>query len=551
MPKKNTTKPSRFNSAAFRRLLAIDRQWWFSLLLVLVVTLYNFVRLAHRLSYNSDDIALQNIVASWQEHGFALTWAGIDNFIIKIPLYFLANNFIGNPVTRTDVVSGLLVVPTIVLFSFWVIRIFRPRQFWLTSLALLFLASNGMVLYLMHNPNVRNIEVAVGFWLVSATVLLSRRTLNRRNYLFLAVLLLVNGVFLYNDPLFLYMLFVPLGLFFFLEWLRPATDHRAARLGLIVVIGSIVVSKIATVILAKIGFVVYSGGPPTFVALNDLGSRLLIVINDYLTLFKANFFGRLMFQVGTVRALASALMAVLVAGLAGKNLVAYYRQEPSNHRDTIVAICSLGLITNLIVFLFTDATFAADTRYLILVPFFAIPVLLDYLLRLGPARNLRLCLLIVLAVVVAGNLLVKSPVPLDGTGRPDVTRTGLIEALTAHHYHKGYAPYWDSNVTSYFSDRKLDVTPIVCTPQAELGTYYWLLSAGDLRATANQSFLVYDSQDSVYQGCSLAAIKHQFGQPVRTTPVNGSSSESVLLFNYDIRTKFTRTIPIAIEKYGS
>jgi hypothetical protein len=116
--------------------------------------------------------------------------------------------------------------------------------------------------------------------------------------------------------------------------------------------------------------------------------------------------------------------------------------------------------------------------------------------------------------------------------RPAVAQPhqALAELLVERQASKGYAGFWDANITAYLTDGKTIVASVACDAGATQHYYY---NADDAVRSqpAQTSFVIVDDANAA-GACNRSEIIAQFGAPISEEKVN---KWSILFYPRDIR----------------
>jgi hypothetical protein len=265
-------------------------------LLVGMVTLQLLV-LSQR-GYSSDDVAQQTILSQWQR-GYAQTaWVGDDNWYLKFPLYWVANQLDVTPYTRAMVTSWILTTTTMVgvLLVLWrVVELVRPPNraahligLLLPAVALLALAPTA--LYFISTNNTRNIEIPILLLLLYWLLRYDRDNRRPRRYVGLAIVGMA-GLLLADDPIFKFMGLAALLAVLVWRWLGyRETTPRVLYVGALAV-GAMLVSLLVAKAVEVILPLEYLVHPAQFTTIDGFYENARTMVSQNLELFGAHFWG--------------------------------------------------------------------------------------------------------------------------------------------------------------------------------------------------------------------------------------------------------------------
>ena len=474
--------------------------------------------------YNSDDVALQTVLGQWARGYHGTATVGSDNFILKAPLYLLLGQLTHNGRSVLFLTALLL---NLVGFALFVvsIRYFAERygvKKEILVLPLIWLSSVGASLAsILMTPNLRNIELGMAFaFLMLVAKYVDGQLSTRPGWLVLYLLGL--GLFLYNDPYFLYFVVLPLLLLLLgVALVRENPDRKVPRL-VAFLIGGILASKLVDSIARAFGFEA-AHGDIEFIGLSQLWPHVELLVQAVLTLFRADFFSKPVMGFASIHALLSLAVALAVFAFP---FLSERRQE-----DGVPWRWFFGLLPAFIAggFVFSNQTSdIGTTRYLVLVPFTGV-LLVALLLQEARVRVRRLgaaVLLMAAATNVASSARSFSRPP----GGPNAFNYVVIDAARDSGLTKGYAAYWSSNINTFLSGDRIDFIQVVCAGQ-RLRPYAWLTDDAILQKPAGRSFYLYETV-SATSACSRDDVVRQLGEPAESRTIDATAE--LMVYDYDL-----------------
>lgn len=478
--------------------------------------------------YNSDDVALQTILSQWARGYHGTATVGSDNFILKAPLYLVLGQLTHNGRSVLFLTALLLNLAGFALFvvslRYFVERLGGRKE--LLVPPLVWLGSLGAVFAnVLMNPNVRNVELGMAFAFLMLAAKYAEGQLSARPA-WVGLSLLGLGLFLYNDPYFLYFIVVPLLLLLVgIILVREGPKPRAARLAAFLV-GGILVSKLVDGGARSLGFEA-ARGDVEFIDLSKLGANVELLVQGLLTMFRADFFSKRVFGFDTFHALLG--LAVVVAVVAFPFVTRRVR-EPG-----VPWHWFFGLLPPFVAagFVLSSQTLdAGSARYLVLVPFTAV-LLVALLLQRAPSR-LRLLGAAVLLVAALTNVAATARTFSRPAGGPNALSYVVIDAVRQSGLTKGYAAYWSSNINTFLSGDRVDFIQVECA-DPQLRPYVWLNDDAILKKPASRSFYLYET-DSATSACSRDEVVRQFGEPAQALPLNATTE--LMVYDYDLADTF-------------
>jgi hypothetical protein len=494
--------------------------------------------------YNSDDVSQQVLLRQWMEYGVGGTWMSPDTFLLKIPFHYLIELVIPN--SRLQVlITNLLFAWFYITATFVFIRHFTGRflgeiNHRFLYVAFFYVASMGSVANYLKNANLRNLEIGIMLLMfVAVSKFMSSKQKNSLSYVVLGLLPIFIGFFFYNDPAFLVFLGIPLAALPLLEWALSRKINRQYT----TILGVILLSAFFFVVWSKLfqafGINTYKV-PSRFVSIDSLWSNLAYGVGGLLDIFGANFFGK---QFESAAALLNLLnLAVLASGLLGLCflIASKKRSAPS------LLLAVLPLLYFLSYVFSSNVEGLGTARYLMpAIAFVALGLAVAALK--DSAKGTSLVLLITVAATGL-NTVANIKQIVHGAHQQSATHSSvnasdqkLADLLTQHNLSKGYAPFWNANITNYLSNNQTHILPYNCD-SGRFRIFYWLISERVLNEGSSSSFLVLLQQDQARQNsvsitdykCGKAALE-QFGQTKEVIP---GPNSLVLVYDHDIKDQF-------------
>lgn len=498
--------------------------WWFGCAISGALLVANLVASHYNRQYNSDDVALQTVLSQWARGYHHVATVGSDTFILKAPLYLLLGQLTHNGRSVLLLTGLILNVVGFSLFvvslRYFVVRMGGTREH--LVLPLVWLSSLGTYFsYILSNPNLRNIEIglAFAFLMLMAKYLDGELAMGATR---LVLCLFAFGLFLYNDPYFLYLVVVPLVVMVGIILMRDGSSPRAIRVGVFLVAG-VLVFKVVDVLARAAGFQAY-GGDVAFISLSELGPHVELLIEGILTLFRADFFSKRLIGFGSVHALLS--LAVILA------LVVFPFQARRVREHGVPWRWFFGLLPAFVavVFVFSNQTVdAGSTRFLVMVPFLTVLIVALALRATNPrARWLGAAVLLLAA---SSNLIASSRSFSRPPASPNAANYIAIDAARKSGLNKGYAGYWSSNINTYLSGDRIDFIQVECAAPPRLRPFRWLSDDAILEKPASRSFYLYEA-DTFSIACSRDDVIRQFGEPAEVRSIDAKTE--LMVFDHDL-----------------
>lgn len=498
-------------------------------LLILGLTVLYFQR-----PFNSDDVAIQTIfhqhIASAGSH---TAWLGEDNWIIKVPYYLLIDILFGNSMlivfTSTVIfnVAGL----TMFLYACW----YFMRRFGISDghghrarlLPVIWLLSLSSTLgyWFLYNPNQRNIEIGICFL---ALVGFAKYTdgdfkfENLKAKLAAISLALLLGLFLYNDPYFVAMLFGPVLLLAALDSIYKKSRRSFYLLGFLAA------SFAITLILRFVASIFNINNRHVelhFIPFSAFWPNVNLAIEGIMSIFGADFWDKSIMSLGVVRSLLNlGLVAVLIG-----TIILLLRGKQWKKHDKWLTFWLLQPLLILSIFIFSSNTSLNgyfSIRFLALLPFYA-PVLLGlaYTRILNKPKWKQWFIKAIVAATVLNSAFMISQLLHRPEVRPNTENKNIVALLKHRGLEKGAAQYWNGHIHSYLSDYSITIVPTNC-----LHIQHFLMDDHTITKPTKKSFYLYDTRYP--QQCDEKQVHEVLGQPTETIIVDGS--KKLFIYDYDV-----------------
>jgi hypothetical protein len=494
-------------------------------------------------SFDSDDVAWQNALQTWHPFkGKPLYWSP-DTWVLKIPLYLVVSHVLSFLGQRKEVIFDSLVLAVANIMLFYVAATYFLKKIKVnldipSLLPIVWLASAGFSIErLFLNNNLRNIEIGISFILIMLVFKVYHNETNplRSAYTKISSLLicLLAGLLIYNDPLFLYFIIIPVFLSLALLYIN-VTDKRKQIIKLFIGLVMTLIFYKAIALLGRHAGIHIIPQVVQFAAANQVFPQIANTIQSTIYVFGADFTGRNVINFITIGYLLNFLILLFVIYAIVKNLRIKSSKKVLTDESTQLKAFFSGLIIFMIV-IYAISTMATPGtyRYLVFLPFIS-AILLSALLK-DLNGNIKKLLYGVLLLSTFFNLATTASAlrhPANWSGQ-DVKNTDeytMIDSLEAHGLSKGYAQYWDANIDSYLSSGKLVVVPEVCS-STQISRYNWMINSSLFTKPAKKTFFIYESD---IPGCTLKGVERSLGMPNSSYTVLG---DDILIYNHDITSK--------------
>jgi hypothetical protein len=494
--------------------------------------------------YTSDDVAQQTIISQWQRGFRDPAVIGDDNWFIKYPLYWAANEIPWSPEVRAFTTSWILTITTVVgsIMVLWLIadrtrlpgKSTRLLQVLLPVVTIT--ALSPLAIYLMSRINTRNIEIPLLLLLLYGLILHDRGRLKRPLALAAGATVLI-GILLANDPMFRFMVIVPVVVVFAFRaalGVEPLR-HWAPIAG--IVAGGWVIAAIIKKLLLKLLPMTFAIHPQDLTSFTGFVGHITILLSNDLDLFNADFWSRTVGAGTGVRLINALLLAV--------GLIAAWRLVKLSLTDRTVgaSIQIIGLLPFWIIGVVLVSDFDADVRYLILVPF-----MLSIAIVIAVARSLikpRLAAVIAALLVfsaLSNAAVAARQLSIHPSDQANADEQAVVTILHQQHLTKGYATYWHANIVSFLSGYSADVISIDCNTTTQQVSFDPILSeTGVVRKPATSSFvLYYPVSQGGHEECDLPTITKQFGPPDEVVAVPAAAGGTLAIYHHDITNRLYR-----------
>lgn len=507
-------------------------------------------------AYNADDVAVQGIVDSVLAGNRLDAVVGIDNFVIKVPLYLLASLV---PNSRQQLFA-VVVVCNLILFTGCVAylrRLVRPE---LGSRARCLLAYLPLLAFCALtlapidrfdpaagleqrygsylNPNLRNAEVGIMLLaLLAASRWYADARLTRVRALGLGAAALAAGVFYFSDPLFAYTLGGTILVSALMLWLRRESTAAIPLVTLGFTIVSLAVLKGCGVLARAMGWQPTSNIEDRFIPIERLPTNLANTFRAPFDLYRADLFGGSLSAGSTkVFVINSVLVLLGFAALVAAAARLRHRQPlPELLVVVFVAISAAVLTVSM------SGAITISSRYLFPAAVAMIPLMARTLVGWHARRRTRRLAQLAgaaLVPIVAVNLVlgVVAIARSYAAGAPQPS-DALTAAVRAEGMTKGYANFWSANPISYLSQRQVIALPVSCNgPGGAPSQYEWLVNNPDFDIAAQRTFYVYDSRTD--PGCRP---QDRFGPAYRIIEVG--QRYRIYLYDRDVGVDLPRYRP--------
>jgi len=497
--------------------------------------------------FNSDDVFWQAILLHW--HPFDGTTATLGNssiYVDKIPFYEFFNHFF-EPSRKVLLVEALLSAFAgfvgFYLASIYFLKKAGARLSYINLLPFVWLSSFGysfVQLYL--NTNWRGFQLGISFAVFALVAAFWYGDIKLKTWWSKLGLLLITayvGLQIYSDPYFLYFTIGPLALLSILLFaVRKLNKRQFLTVG-IPIVASLVFSKLFSIFFFAAGIRTNIDYPMEFVHFENLADGLNGSLHSILIIFSSDFFGNQLKNMSTfVPLLNFLLLSFVVYAICSFVLKVRRSNWKKLSFDKIwqlffIGICLLVFISHSISTL-GQGTFTYRYFLFLALVFGLIFAYALSTIKTGPRKHVIAGLII--AATIAN--LALSLAGIQDTHRPDVANNRgntlnntIVNVLKDRGYAKGYANYWDANISTYLSGGKVSFLPSVCNNNKAL-KWHWLINDTAFDAKADKSF--YYLNPDVPAACTSKDVLEQFGEAKDTLKIG---NKTLFLYDHDITAK--------------
>lgn len=555
MPSKSTTKKNKLSSW-LRNLTSRQVEW---IVVSAGAALFFLMLLAAQLTrpYGSDDVAVQVIFQSWA-HGLPLSGVvGSDNFILKVPFYLLEDLLMPHN-SRTKLFLLVLVFAAVLFISLVVfIRRYIPesqRRANLLAPVLMFLPvawyfaitaiPQGSATFVdiswvtnFFKLNLRNAELGVALLLMLpwARYLSSAEPLRSQRRIITGLLLAAaTGVFVYSDPYFLFTLGAGVGATVVILWLSRRITNRQLIESAAYAAVVMIVYVLSKYVFAHLHYYAGQLGNLGFTPFPDLAQTLLNTGESVFKMFNADIWG-LMVTSSHAKVYLVNTVLVMICTTAVFSGARRLMRELNVMR---LMLLNVTLATLAIYWLTYSGTDPTQSRYVMLAVICALPLTADWLLSLARSQKHRRLVYTILTAgilcigvnVLANLSLIRGAIarPQDA---PNAINYTIIKTAEQAGAYKGYADYWDADINTYFSDRRVVFIPITCA-SGTITRYTWLYNLSDYDIPAHKTFFLTTHEKPGNSNGYCGDLLSPFGAPAEVININ--KSYTMYIYDHDI-----------------
>lgn len=509
------------------------------------------------LLFSPDQISQQTILHNWQEGYGERAITGDDNWIVKWPIYWVANNLPLEPFTQQFVT--VFVILTITAVGLFAAALFLIRQMLedrsekviaTVVVGLIMVAIPGITFEYIVWPNSRNIELAMYFWLVIGIYMFfdnySKKDSRKSIKIGIATTVLATTLF-FDDPLFMYIT-VPLLIGILFVRYLSGLDNVSKKMGLmyagiILSIGGMYALR--TLLSLITPHSTYMHRPSQFDAQTFM-SNVLEFFTEGLQVIGINM------QIGGQPRLSLiySVVCASVAACALLGIVASLYRRPKllfNHYMVLVLLWNCFLVGLMGPVITEDRASSRYNTALVVIEIIGCILFIKYfslkrqkILLLGASSVAA-----VVSIVFVFQTMMQPKVNAYSLAIDDTVT--LNSAIKKEGLRKGYSISKYGNIMTYLSDYDVQYVPSICLQTVSGGPlevrYLDILTEIGVKnkLKVDKSFYLYiESEDR----CALKDISKQFGKPEKEVAVqlNNGETARILVYDYDISRK------IAVQK---
>jgi hypothetical protein len=497
--------------------------------------------------FNSDDVFWQAILQSWHPFsGKTVTLGNSSVYVDKLPFYEFFQNYFAPSRKVLFAEAGISAVLGFTLF-YWSCTYFLKKAGaklnYITLSPFLWMASFGYSFSeLFLNPNWRGFQIGISFALFALVAAISFKDIVIKSSWSKFLLLVVAaymGLQIYSDPYFLYFTIGPIAILSAVLFFARKLNSRQFTpivTGLILSLGF---SKLFELLFYQAGVRTTISYPMQFIHFENIPASFGGSVHSILIIFGADFFGLEFNKLATKILLLNFALLCYVLYRAFSYLSQTRQQSWQSFtinqslRIFFVGICLFIFLTN------TFSTLGIGTityRYFLL---FVLLMILIFSLSISALKNKYYRYLLAAMLIAATLLNIAMTVVLKpdyqrfevADNRANTLNYAFIDILKNKGYDKGYANYWDANISTYLADNKVSFLPSVCNGTKPI-KWHWLINDDAFNKNSSRSFYIVNPDTPA--ACTQKTLAKLFGNPIEKVKIG---DKTILLYNYDISSK--------------
>lgn len=496
-----------------------------------------YVSQTDRTSYHSDDVGQPSILWAWQNGHDDGAVVGDDSWFIKYPIYILTNNLDITPSKRLFLNSWMTLVITAIITIIAFMNMAKLLNKEHRKIILLIIIATILIAFIpteafgiIKMPNSRNIELAVFALILSIFYRIQisdgKNKINKNTFILLVVL---SGVIIADDPLFLYFGIIPFFMVSSVMYFMGKIDFNIYKRHLLYVITTICLAYSIKLLLTLILPISYLTHTSKIVSYETFLSNWNGLIGKGLNIFGIQFFDYEKPSLLLASSLTLMAMTVIIIYLLYKK----YKSEKNSH---------LFLLTVLLMYIFTIFVYlssnlagdgAISSRYLIALVYI-IPIM--SIIGLSQIKLKRqfvsyVILLGILCSIMSLNFVMSY---YDQPKGNNAISYEIISKAESKGYTKGVGKLWHSNITTYLSNHKQNIITLMCS-KGKPYIHNILMEKARIYIPAERSYYVWDSINSETKDCN----PELFGLPNSYEELDTAPGVYIYYFDYDITTVLT------------
>jgi len=517
------------------------------LIVCLVLMSFNLIAIYKLRPFNSDDVFWQAILLHWHPFEGTLTTLGNSSiYVDKIPFYEFFNHFF-EPSRKVllieAAINALLGFTGFYLASVYFLKKMKAKLSYVTLLPFVWLAGFGysfVQLYL--NTNWRGFQLGISFAIFALVAAVWYGDIRFKAWWSKLGLLLVTayaGLQMYSDPYFLYFTIGPLTLLSLILFITKKINKQQFLIVFLPVIVSLLFSKLFAVIFHAAGIRTTMDYPMEFIHFENIADSFSGSIHSIIIIFSSDFFGLPLKNPTIIAPILNFVLLsfISVAVFAFLKTLRGMKWKKLSF-DTIWKLFFIGICV-LVFGSHTISTLGQGTftyRYFLL---FALVFAFIFSWTLASMKDgVKKNIVVTLLILATLFNLTGTASGRQDAARPDVANNTanilndtVINTVKARGYTKGYANYWDANISTYLSAGKVSFLPSVCNDH-KANKWYWLINDNAFDKKVQKSF--YFLNPDVPAACQAKDIDRQFG---KATDIVRLGNKTLYFYDYDISSK--------------
>ena len=472
---------------------------------------------------NFDVVGQIGLAQQWANGMISGSQIGLTNYVLKMPVYFVANGFeVLSPMGRLLLLALLFNVATFIFIFVIIEKILKLEKIknlnWF-YVAFLWLAVIAGDVFWVDYANSRNLEIVGGLLILYLWL----KFINRPKWYLLPSILLVASITFFADSLMFYLF--GLGIVTYC-WLRLL--GKLSKTNLLIAISASAITGLGYVISKQIFRLISHFYNVTFysapysrpeLSLGYAWQSIKSLITNTLDIFGANFW-HFPLNLNSFRQIINALILVFVITLLIKfrNIIT---------KKIVAQISITVIIFNYLIYLASGQVSQwATSRYLVIVPILTVLLvgLIGGSLNKKKATKLQtmwLGILVISSLLIIGALVMQWPTKHE----KDKHIYTVINFMQSQHYNYALSDRSHAINATYLSSGKQIVLPFGCNNKKLTPTnlFYDNSMFIELKKYVGEVPIILSNDEIVFgeQRCSKKDIIKQFGEPLRQQSIAG------------------------------